>query len=123
MASKIDKRLMAALPSLLSNSTKASVSPASPMLVMLPKSGALLLPPMAQRAATGISVKPMVVITAPVTNGGKNLMTLEKMGVIKKPIMEATITAPNTDGSPPPEVTIATTVATLANDTPCTSGN
>ena len=33
------------------------------------------------------------------------------------------ITAPKTAGSPPPWVTIAISVATLAKDVPCTSGS
>ena len=123
IASSIDKRLIAALPSLLSNSTNASVKAAKPILVMLPKSGLLLLPPIDQRAATGIKVKPMVVMTAPVTSGGKNLIIIEKTGVIKSPRIDAAMTAPNTDGRPPPAVTIATIVATLAKDTPCTNGS
>ena len=65
IASRIDRREMVELPILLSSSTIARVMPARPMLVMLPNSGDWLLPPMAQRAATGISVRPMVVITTP----------------------------------------------------------
>lgn len=71
MASRIDRREMVALPTLLSSRTTARVSPARPMLAMLPNSGDWLLPPMAQRAATGISVRPMVVMTTPVTSGGR----------------------------------------------------
>ena len=95
------------------------------MLDMLPKSAARLLPPMAQRAATGIKVRPMVVITMPVTNGGKNWVIRENTGVISSPINDAAITAPRIAGIPPaPSLpTIATMVATPANDTPCTSGN
>ena len=125
MASRIDRREIAALPSLLSTSTMAKVRAARPMLAMLPNSGDLLLPPMTQRAATGISVRPMVVMTIPVTNGGKNLVMREKTGVIRKPISDAAMTAPNTPGRPPPPslLRMAPMVATPANETPCTNGN
>ncbi len=102
MASRIDRREIDALPSLLSSRTITRVSAARPMLAMLPKSGALGLPPMAQRAATGISVRPMVVMTMPVTSGGKNLVMREKIGVIRKPMNEAAMTAPSTAFRPPP---------------------
>ncbi|MCY1439696.1 hypothetical protein D9M71_559420 [compost metagenome] len=102
IASRIDNREMEELPSLLSSSTTASVNAARPILDMLPKSGAWLLPPIAQRAATGISVRPMVVITTPVTIGGKNLVMREKIGVISSPMNEAAMTAPSTAGMPPP---------------------
>ena len=125
IANRIDRREMVALPILLSNSTSTSVNAAKPMLDMLPKSAARLLPPMAQRAATGIRVRPMVVITMPVTSGGKNLVIRENTGVINNPINDAAMTAPRIAGTPPaPSLpTIATMVATPANDTPCTSGN
>ena len=96
-ASRIESREIAALPSLLSSSTMTSVTAASWILAGLPKSGALLLPPIAQRAATGISVSPMVVITMPVTSGGKKRVIRENMGVISRPISEAAMTAPSTD--------------------------
>ncbi|MCY1266442.1 hypothetical protein D9M71_673700 [compost metagenome] len=102
MARRIDRREMAALPSLLSSSTITRVTAARPMFAVLPKSGALLLPPMAQRAATGISVRPMVVMTTPVTSGGKNRVMREKMGVISRPMTDAAMTAPSTAGMPPP---------------------
>ncbi len=125
IARRMDRREMVALPSLLSSSTHARVKAARPTLAMLPKSGAWLLPPMAQRAATGISVRPMVVMTMPVTRGGKNLVMRENTGVISKPINEAAITAPNTTGRPPePSLPMmAIMVATPAKDTPCTSGS
>ncbi|MCY1459415.1 hypothetical protein D9M71_768870 [compost metagenome] len=120
MASRIERREMVALPILLNSSTSTSVTAARPMFATLPKSGAWLLPPIAQRAATGISVKPMVVITIPVTNGGKNLVIRENTGVINKPISDAAMTAPRIDWKPPspPLLTIATMVATPENDTP-----
>ncbi len=96
MASRIERREIVALPILLNSSTIRSVSPARPILPMLPKSGALLFPPIAQRAATGINVRPMVVITMPVTSGGKKRVTRENIGVMRKPIRDAAITAPST---------------------------
>lgn len=80
MASRIDSREMLALPSLLSSSTMAKVSAARPILATLPNSGEALLPPITQRAATGIRVRPMVVMTIPVTKGGKNLVMRENTG-------------------------------------------
>ena len=44
----------------------------------------------------------MVVMTVPVTTGGKNRMILENTGVISRPISDAAITAPKTDWIPPP---------------------
>ncbi|MNZ75040.1 hypothetical protein D3C78_935100 [compost metagenome] len=125
MASRIDRREMVALPSLLSTSTMTNVSAARPMLAMLPKSGALLLPPITQRAATGIRVRPMVVMTIPVTSGGKYLVIRENTGVIRNPRKDAAMTAPRTPGKPPPPslLRIAPIVATPANETPCTSGS
>ncbi|MNJ60392.1 hypothetical protein D3C77_561170 [compost metagenome] len=124
IASRIDRRERLALPSLLSSSTVTRVNAARDMLAVLPKSAAWLLPPMAQRAVTGIRVRPMVVITMPVTSGGKNLMMRENSGVISKPTNDDTITAPNTTGMPPePSLPrMATMVATLAKDTPWTKG-
>jgi hypothetical protein len=43
-----------------------------------PHSGALGLPPIIQRTATGNKDKPMIVMTQPVTTGGKKLIILEK---------------------------------------------
>lgn len=100
MASRIDSREMVALPILLSSNTNTRVIAARPILAMLPKFSAWLLPPMAQRAATGIRVRPMVVITMPVTSGGKNLVMRENTGVINRPISEAAITAPRIDWKP-----------------------
>ena len=48
---------------------------------------------MAQLAATGISVRPMVVMTVPVTTGGKNRMILENTGAISSPIAQTAMTA------------------------------
>ena len=78
---------------------------------------------MAQFAATGIRVRPMVVMTTPVTTGGEKWITLANTGVISRPINEATITAPKTDCSPPPPSRMAVMVATPAKDTPWTSGS
>ena len=79
---------------------------------------------MAQRAVTGIRVSPIVVMTTPVTSGGKYLMMRENSGVISRPINDDAITAPNTTGSPPepslPMMVIM--VATPAKETPWTKG-
>ena len=61
---------------------------------MLPWVGKVGLPPIAQKPATGISVRPMAVMTIPATSGGKKRMTREKYGAIRRPRNEATITAP-----------------------------
>ena len=123
MASRIDSREIMALPSFERASTITKVSPASPMFWADPNVSADGLPPMAHIAATGSSVSPMVVITTPVTTGGKNRMIVANRGAIANPISEATMTAPNTAGRPPPPSTIATMVATPANETPCTRGS
>src|SRR5256885_6778416 len=57
---------------------------------------------MAQWAATGISDRPMMVITQPLTSGGKNRVSLEKMGAMIRPNTEAKSTAPSTPCMPPP---------------------
>ncbi|MCY1458726.1 hypothetical protein D9M71_761330 [compost metagenome] len=79
---------------------------------------------MAQRAVTGIRVRPIVVMTIPVTSGGKNLMMRENSGVISRPINDEATTAPNTTDNPPvPSLPMmATMVATPAKDTPWTNG-
>ncbi|MCY1291084.1 hypothetical protein D9M68_497100 [compost metagenome] len=125
IARRIDRREMLALPSLLSSSTVARVKAARLTLATLPNSGDWLLPPIAQRAATGIRVRPMVVITMPVTSGGKNLVIRENTGVINRPISEAAMTAPSTAGIPPAPLLpmMAIMVATPAKDTPCTRGS
>ena len=51
-------------------------------------------PPAASAAATGSSAMPMIVITEPVTTGGKNRISLEKNGAMRKVNSPATITAP-----------------------------
>ena len=48
----------------------------------------------ASAAATGSSAMPMIVITEPVTTGGKNRISLEKYGAMRKVKRPATITAP-----------------------------
>ncbi len=78
---------------------------------------------MAQLAATGVSEMPIMVMTTPVTTGGKKRTILAKKGAIRKPTAEAASTAPNTAWIPPPPLTIATMVATEANDVPCTNGS
>ena len=81
------------------------------------------MPPIAQLAATGIRVSPIVVMTTPVTTGGKNRMIWAKNGVMRNPTADATMTAPRTAGMPPPPPTMATIVDTPANETPCTRGS
>ncbi len=51
-------------------------------------------PPPASNAATGISVTPMIVITVPVTTGGKNRTSWEKYGARNSVTRPATMTAP-----------------------------
>ena len=123
MASRIDSREMVPLPTLLSSSTTSRVSAASPILPIDPWSGAAASPPIAQFAATGISDRPMTVITTPLTTGGKKRITLAKTGVISRPTTEAAMTAPNTDWMPPSPSRMAVIVATPAKETPCTSGS
>lgn len=77
---------------------------------------------MAQCAATGISDRPITVITQPLTSGGKKRVTLENTGATSRPSTAEAITAPRMPGSPPPVCKMLTMVATPANDTPCTSG-
>ncbi len=77
---------------------------------------------MAQWAATGISDRPMMVITQPLTSGGKKRVSLEKMGAMIRPNTEAKSTAPSTPCMPPPVCRMLTMVATPEKDTPCTSG-
>lgn len=83
----------------------------------------MLLPPIDQLAATGIRLSPIVVITVPVTTGGKNRITRANTGVINNPMSAETMTEPKAAGSPSPWVTMAVIVATVANDVPCTSGS
>ena len=59
-----------------------------------------------------------MVITQPVTTGGKKRIIFEKNGASNKPINDATMTAPNAEANPPPVVTIAKIVATPAKDPP-----
>ncbi|GAB3256837.1 hypothetical protein GCM10027562_19340 [Arthrobacter pigmenti] len=122
-AIRIESREMAALPTLLSTSTMPSVNAARPMFAMLPYPSASESPPMDQLAATGISVRPMVVMTTPVTTGGKKRTIFAKKGAITSPMRAAARTAPNTAWIPPSPLTIASIVATVAKEVPCTSGS
>lgn len=74
----------------------------------------LLDSPIIQRIATGNKEIPIIVITQPVTTGGKKRIIFEKNGASNKPINDATMTAPNAEANPPPVVTIAKIVATPA---------
>ena len=51
-------------------------------------------PPAASAAATGSSAMPMIVITDPVTTGGKKRMSFEKYGAMRKVNTPATMTEP-----------------------------
>ncbi len=55
------------------------VTNASSRFVLSPKSAAVALPPPIFSIATGINVKPITVITVPVTKGGNNFLILEKI--------------------------------------------
>ena len=57
-------------------------------------------PPAAHCIATGINDTPMMVITEPVTTGGKNRSSLLKYGAANTVSTPATITAPYIPGSP-----------------------
>ena len=54
----------------------------------------LLPPPTTSSAATGSSAMPMIVITVPVTTGGKNRISRLKNGATRNVNSPATITAP-----------------------------
>lgn len=54
------------------------VSKAKEIFSTLPQSGALLLPPIIQRIATGNKDRPIIVMTHPVTTGGKKRIIFEK---------------------------------------------
>ena len=123
IAIKIAKRRTKGLRVILSNKITPKVANANPTLPGSPHVGAFGLPPIIHRILTGIKDKPIMVMTDPVTTGGKNLNKREKKGEIIKPTTDATITAPNTIGKLPPVVIIASIVATPANDTPCTIGS
>jgi hypothetical protein len=51
-------------------------------------------PPVASAAATGSSAMPMMVMTDPVTTGGKKRISRLKYGAMRKVTRPATITAP-----------------------------
>ena len=51
-------------------------------------------PPVASAAATGSSAMPMMVMTDPVTTGGKKRISRLKYGAMRKVNRPATITAP-----------------------------
>ena len=123
--SRIARREMAPTGILLRISTITRVTPASIRLSAEPALGSVpaLARPTIQPAATGSRLRPIVVITVPVTTGGKNRMTVANTGAMSRPITEAAMTDPNTAGRPPPLVTIAPMVATPANETPCTRGS
>lgn len=118
---------------LLSTITTAKVNSAREMLGSDAKSGlgtvspatTMVALPVIQRAATGMRDSPMMVMMEPVTTEGKNRTTFAKKGVITKPKMAATITAPNTCRRPssPLSPMMASIVETAAKEVPCTSGS
>ncbi len=75
-------------------STTSSVKVASAIDAGLPKSGAAGLPPPAHSTATGIRVTPIVVMTVPITSGGKNRNKRLNSGLAIIVTMPDTITAP-----------------------------
>ena len=62
--------------------------------VRLPAVGSGTLPPIFP-IATGMSVKPIVVITEPVTMAGKNFASFEKMPEMRTTKIPDTMSAPN----------------------------
>ncbi len=64
------------------------------MLVSDPKSLALALPPPIFWTAIGINVRPITVISVPVTTGGKRRLTLENWPETKQTKIPATMIAP-----------------------------
>ena len=73
---------------------RASVPSAYAMFRPLVGSSVGPAPPAASAAATGSRAMPMMVITEPVTTGGKYRISLEKKGAMRKVNSPATITAP-----------------------------
>ncbi len=71
MPIRMDSRDRVPWTSRLTSNTTNRLNPASPMLDIDPQSGALALPPIAQRTATGRREMPMTVMIDPVTTGGK----------------------------------------------------
>ena len=63
-------------------------------LLALPKCGSATLPPPIFWKATGINVKPIKVISDPVTTTGKNLRSRAKSPLIKKTKIPAAMTPP-----------------------------
>mgnify|MGYP000039960006 CR=1 FL=1 len=80
MESNTANRLIDVEPNLVSKSKKTKVMPAKPKFSKEPQLGALGLPPMIQRMATGRSEIPIIAIIEPVTIGGKKRTILEKNG-------------------------------------------
>src|SRR5699024_10813300 len=122
IAIRMDNRDTVAMPTLLSSRTTTRVPAATARFFGSPQESEPS-PPMAHPPATGNRLRPMVAITVPVTTGGKNLMILAKNGAINTPMTAATITEPKMVVMSPPPERMARIVATLANETPCTSGS
>ena len=75
----MDSRAKAGGPNRSINKMMIKVAAAKARFTGAPKSSEPAPPP-AQPAATGISDNPMIKITVPVTNGGKNLSSLANTG-------------------------------------------
>src|SRR5699024_5004015 len=120
---RMDRREIVADPTLLSRRMMPKVMKAKRMLLIEPYPAASSSPPIAQSAAVGMRVRPMEVITTPVTTGGKNRMILAKKGAMMKPMMLATMIEPKIELTVPPPCRMASMVATPANDTPWMSGS
>ena len=117
------RRAIVAEPKRLTTSSTPRVKAAIPIFSSEPHSGALGLPPIIQRIATGKSEIPIMVIIEPVTISGKKRTIFEKKGVINIPKIELTMTAPKIVWIFPPVVPIAIMLATAANEVPCTIGS
>ena len=73
---------------------KAIVTKPNNKFVGSPKLAAAASPPPILVMATGIKVKPMTVITVPVTNGGNKTLIFEKMPAIRTMKIPAAMIAP-----------------------------
>lgn len=126
MPNRMDSREMIALRILDRSMMITNVAPAGQTFLKIAFSSpafATAAPPMAHCADTGNRDRPMVVMTTPVTTGGKSLMMRAKNGAIRKPMAADAMTAPKTAWIPPSPLTIAVMVATPANEVPWTKGN
>ena len=91
--SRMDSRAKAGGANRSINKMMINVAAAKARLIGAPKSSEAAPPP-AQPAATGISDRPMIKITVPVTSGGKNLSSLANTGASNIMKMPEAITDP-----------------------------